>query len=62
MSNSVTPSDIFDLVKDNNIKFIDFRFSDYGGKWLHISHCADAVGEELIKGVALMDLQSFLEN
>ncbi len=46
-------SAIFDMVKNNDIKFIDFRFSDFNGKWLHISHCADAVGEEeLAKGVS----------
>lgn len=48
-----SPADIFALVKNNEIKFIDFRFTDYRGKWLHITHCADAVGiEELTKGVA----------
>lgn len=53
MSSKIGVSHIFDLVKNNNIKFIDFRFCDYNGKWLHISHCADQVGEEeLIKGVA----------
>jgi len=46
-------SHIFDLIKNNNIKFVDFRFSDYNGKWLHITHCADMVGEEeLTKGVS----------
>lgn len=52
MSNN-SPSHIFNLVKEHGIKFIDFRFSDYSGKWLHISHCADVVGEEeLTKGVS----------
>ncbi len=53
MPQASSVSAIFEMVKTNDVKFIDFRFSDYGGKWLHISHCADAVGEEeLIKGVA----------
>lgn len=53
MSKSSAVSAIFDVIKNNNIKFIDFRFTDYSGKWLHISHCADMVGEEeLLKGVA----------
>ena len=44
---------IFNLIKNNDIKFVDFRFSDYRGKWLHITHAADAVGEEELKnGVA----------
>lgn len=53
MSKVSTVVDIFELIQSNDIKFVDFRFTDYCGKWLHISHCADAVGEEeLIKGVA----------
>ena len=44
---------IFETIKKHEIKFVDFRFSDYAGQWLHITHCADAVGEEeLVKGVA----------
>lgn len=53
MSKASGVSAIFEMVKNNGIKFIDFRFSDYNGKWLHISHCADQVDEEaLTKGVA----------
>ncbi len=53
MSKASSVSEIFDIIKDNDIKFIDFRFTDYNGKWLHITHCADMVGEdELMKGVA----------
>jgi len=56
MSNKATKttiSDIFKTIKDNDIQFINFRFSDYNGKWLHISHVADRIGEEeLEKGVA----------
>jgi glutamine synthetase len=44
---------IFETIKKHEIKFVDFRFSDYAGQWLHITHCVDAVGEEeLTKGVA----------
>lgn len=53
MSKASGVSVIFEMIKNNDIKFVDFRFSDYGGKWLHISHCADTVDEEaLTKGVA----------
>lgn len=52
MSKSTGVSAIFEMVKNNDIKFIDFRFSDYNGKWLHITHCADQITEEeLTKGV-----------
>ena len=44
---------IFEIVKNDEIKFIDFRFTDYTGKWLHISYSAEEVSEEeLTKGVA----------
>lgn len=53
MSKASGPAAIFEMVKNNNIKFIDFRFSDYSGKWLHISHCADQVDEDALTiGVA----------
>ena len=53
MTKSSGTSHIFNLIKNNNIKFVDFRFSDCRGKWLHITHCADMIGEEeLKKGVA----------
>ena len=53
MSSKISTSHIFEMVKNNNIKFIDFRFSDYSGKWLHISHCADQISEEeLTEGVS----------
>ncbi len=44
---------VFDLIKNNEIKFIDFRFTDYSGKWLHISYVASQIGaSELLEGVA----------
>lgn len=53
MSKTKTPADILAMIKNNDIKFVDFRFSDYCAEWLHISYCADMVGEdELVKGVA----------
>lgn len=46
-------SKFFETVKNNEIKFIDFRFTDYNGKWLHITHCAEEITQdELDKGVA----------
>ncbi len=53
MSKNPAITSFFEQVKANDIKFIDFRFTDYSGQWLHITHTADTVGEdELTKGVA----------
>ena len=44
---------IFNLIKENDIKFIEFRFTDYKGKWLNIGHCVEGIGElELTKGIS----------
>ncbi len=53
MTKSSSTSYIFNLIKEHDIKFVDFRFTDYNGKWLNISHCADQVNEEsLISGIS----------
>ena len=49
MTKSSAHAQFFRLIQDNNIKFIDFRFTDYKGKWLHITHCADSISEEELK-------------
>jgi len=44
---------VLKTIKEQEIKFVDFRFTDYSGQWLHITHCADTVSEEeLTKGIA----------
>jgi glutamine synthetase len=53
MSKKNAVNTILNNIKEQQIKFVDFRFTDYTGQWLHITHCADMVGEEeLIKGIA----------
>jgi len=53
MTNKVTSSSIIKRIKEEEIKFIDFRFCDYNGRWLHISHCADALSShDLDHGVS----------
>ena len=44
---------ILNLIKEHNIKFIEFRFTDYKGEWLNIGYCVEAIEEEeLTKGVS----------
>ena len=38
-----------DLIKDNDAKFIDFRFTDLDGKWHHITKSSDDVGESVLR-------------
>ena len=30
-------ADVMSMVKDNDVKFVDFRFTDTRGKWQHIT-------------------------
>ena len=32
-----TVADVMQMVKDNDVKFIDFRFTDTRGKWQNIT-------------------------
>ncbi|MDX1400732.1 MAG: type I glutamate--ammonia ligase [Kiloniellales bacterium] len=43
---------ILEMIKKDDIKFIDYRFTDPRGKWHHLSMAADAVNEDaLVDGV-----------
>lgn len=37
----------FDMVKENNVEFADFRFTDIKGRWHHVSYSISAVEEEI---------------
>ena len=38
-----TPQDVLDMIKDNDVKIVDFRFTDYPGLWQHFSVPANEV-------------------
>lgn len=40
------PADIFKLIEENDIRFIDFRFSDLKGRWHHITMTVRMLKEE----------------
>lgn len=41
-----TPQDVLDMIKENNVKIVDFRFTDYPGLWQHFSVPAEEVEED----------------
>lgn len=44
--------DFFDFCKENEVEFIDFRFSDIKGTWHHLAYNFQAVDEEMfLKGI-----------
>ena len=43
---------IFKMIKDNEVKFVDFRFTDPRGKWQHTAQTVESVDEDLLtKGI-----------
>ena len=39
------------LIKDNDIKWVDLRFTDTRGKWQHVTFPAKVVDESFMDGV-----------
>ena len=41
--------EFFNYCKENEVEFIDFRFTDIKGAWHHISYRASAVDADMLK-------------
>lgn len=46
---------ILDLIKQHNVEFVDFRFTDPKGKWQHTCYVADQVDEFTLKEGIMFD-------
>ena len=46
------PQKIFDMIKENDVQYVDYRFTDPRGKWQHLAMHRSAVDEDaLVEGV-----------
>jgi len=43
------------MIKDNDVSYVDFRFTDPRGKWQHIAQHVDTVDEELLEEGIMFD-------
>jgi len=41
-----TAKDVLTMIKDNDVKYVDFRFTDPRGKWQHVTFDVSLMGEE----------------
>ncbi len=49
---TTTPQDVIDLIKEEDIEFVDFRFTDPRGKWQHTAYYAETIDEDkLTEGI-----------
>ncbi len=51
----MTPAEVLDLLKDNEVKFVDFRFTDTKGKEQHVTVPAHTVDEDLFEEGKMFD-------
>ena len=49
------PSSVMKLIKDNNVKFVDYRFTDTIGKEQHVTVPSHSVDEEVLKEGKMFD-------
>ena len=41
-----TPKNVMKMIKDSDVKYVDFRFTDPRGKWQHLAHHVTTIDEE----------------
>ncbi len=46
---------VFEMIEENDVKYVDFRFTDPRGKWHHLSHHVSTVDEELLTDGIMFD-------
>ncbi len=46
---------VLDLIKQNDVKYVDFRFTDPRGKWQHLAHHVSTVDEDLLTEGVMFD-------
>ncbi|MFC4293432.1 type I glutamate--ammonia ligase [Sphingorhabdus arenilitoris] len=50
-----TAADIIKMIKDEEIEWVDVRFTDPKGKWQHLSMCAGVMGEDELNDGLMFD-------
>ena len=51
----MTPAEVLDLLKENEVKFVDFRFTDTRGKEQHVTVPAHTIDEDLFEEGKMFD-------
>ena len=46
---------ILKMIKENEVKFVDFRFTDPRGKWQHTAQTVESVDEDLLNNGIMFD-------
>ncbi len=58
--NCTTPEDVLKAIKDDDVHFLDLRFTDPRGKWQHLAVCSDTVDEAAFEDGIMFDGSSIV--
>ena len=50
-----TPADILKRIKDEEIEWVDVRFTDTKGAWHHLTMCSSVIGEDELTDGLMFD-------
>lgn len=50
-----TAKDILAMIKENEVEWVDVRFTDPKGKWQHLTMCAGVIGEDELEDGLMFD-------
>ena len=53
--NLSSPAELMKHLKDEDIPFVDLRFTDPRGKWQHLTMCADAINDDSFEDGIMFD-------
>ena len=53
--NCKTPADVQKFLKENDIPYVDLRFTDPRGKWQHLTMCSDFVDDDAFADGVMFD-------
>ena len=46
---------VFKMIEENNVKYVDFRFTDPRGKWQHTAQSVGTVDEDMLTDGIMFD-------
>jgi glutamine synthetase len=55
MTDSKDVKKMLAMIKEHDVKYVDFRFTDPRGKWQHLAHTVATVDEELLTEGVMFD-------
>ena len=46
---------VMSMIKEHDVKYVDFRFTDPRGKWQHLAHALRTVNEDMLAEGIMFD-------